>query len=314
MITYDNISIATIRSGKGDCIHLRFVGATGIPHNIIIDSGPSSAAGEFRSLIASIISAGESLDALFITHYDEDHIGSILRIGDPGFRDIYFNAYDGAEQTGNLSAVQNQQLFHMLPTVNVHASVSAGNVIELDGAKITIHAPTEKMLSRALQKMREVDVPLAAVHDWENSLDELMARPYPCPDSSIANQSSIVFTFEYGPRRLLFCGDAWAENIPGGEYDLVKLPHHGSIRNISEDLLSKLEANVFLICADGTSHPNKQTVAKLLQRYGRVTIYSNYSWWMNVFLNAEDMKYIQNGKLIFRNVQMSKGAEENGEA
>ena len=82
----------------------------------------------------------------------------------------------------------------------------------------------------------------------------------------------------------------------------MKLPHHGSIRNLSDDLLSKLEADVFLICADGTSHPNKQTVAKLLQRYDRITIYSNYSWWLNGFLNAEDMKFIQNGQLIFRNV------------
>ena len=57
------------------------------------------------------------------------------------------NAYDGAEQTGNLSASQNQRLFYMLPTANVHSVVLAGNVIELDGAKITIHAPTEKMLS-----------------------------------------------------------------------------------------------------------------------------------------------------------------------
>ena len=302
MINFDNISIDTIRSGKGDCIHLRFVGDAGIPHNVIIDSGPSSTAGEFRRLIASIISTGESLDALFITHYDEDHIGSILKIGDPGFRDIYFNAYDGAEQTGNLSATQNQRLFHILPTANVHAAVLAGNVIELDGAKITIHAPTEKMLSRAMQKMKEADVQLAAVHDWKNSLDELMTKPYPCSDASVANQASIVFTFEYGSQRLLFCGDAWEENIPGGKYDLVKLPHHGSIRNISDDLLSKLEADVFLICADGTRHPNKQTVAKLLQRYGRITIYSNYSWWLNGFLNAEDMKFIQNGQLIFRKV------------
>ena len=89
MIFYENISITSIRSGKGDCIHLRFVGDAGIPHNIIIDSGPASAAGEFRSLMASIISTGESLDALFITHYDEDHIASILKNGDPGFRDIF---------------------------------------------------------------------------------------------------------------------------------------------------------------------------------------------------------------------------------
>lgn len=101
----------------------------------------------------------------------------------------------------------------------------------------------------------------------------------------------------YAGIRNLFCGDAWAENIPGGKYDLVKLPHHGSIRNISDALLSRIQADTFLICADGTSHPNKQTIAKLLQQYGNISIYSNYSWWMNGFLMTDDMKYIKNGNL-----------------
>lgn len=102
---------------------------------------------------------------------------------------------------------------------------------------------------------------------------------------------------EHAGIRNLFCGDAWAENIPGGKYDLVKLPHHGSIRNISDALLSRIQADTFLICADGTSHPNKQTIAKLLQQYGNISIYSNYSWWMNGFLMTDDMKYIKNGNL-----------------
>ena len=34
-------------------------------------------------------------------------------------------------------------------------------------------------------------------------------------------------------KRLLICSDAWAENIPGGEYDLVKLPLPGSCGRVS---------------------------------------------------------------------------------
>lgn len=143
-----------------------------------------------------------------------------------------------------------------------------------------------------MAKMEEANAQLASVSDWTCSLDDLMAKPYPSSDTSIANQSSIVFTFEYAGIRNLFCGDAWAENIPGGKYDLVKLPHHSSIRNISDALLSRIQADTFLICADGTSHPNKQTIAKLLQQYGNISIYSNYSWWMNGFLMTDDMKYI----------------------
>ena len=74
----DNLTISTIRSGKGDCVHICFIGSSGQPHNIIVDSGPTSSAGEFRNLLTSIIRSGETLDALIITHYDDDHIGGIL--------------------------------------------------------------------------------------------------------------------------------------------------------------------------------------------------------------------------------------------
>lgn len=48
-----------------------------------------------------------------------------------------------------------------------------------------------------MAKMEEANAQLASVSDWTCSLDDLMAKPYPSSDTSIANQSSIVFTFEY---------------------------------------------------------------------------------------------------------------------
>lgn len=47
-MTINNMEINTIRSGKGDCIHLRFIGISGCPRNIVIDTGPTSTSGEFR--------------------------------------------------------------------------------------------------------------------------------------------------------------------------------------------------------------------------------------------------------------------------
>lgn len=193
----DNLTISTIRSGKGDCVHICFIGSSGQPHNIIVDSGPTSSAGEFRNLLTSIIRSGETLDALIITHYDDDHIGGILKACDPGFTEIYFNTYAEATETENLSATQNQRLFHSLDRSKIHSSVLAGDEIAIDGARIIVHAPKPEMLSRAMAKMEEANAQLASVSDWTCSLDDLMAKPYPSSDTSIANQSSIVFTFEY---------------------------------------------------------------------------------------------------------------------
>lgn len=292
---FNGLALTATKTGKGDCIHLRFNG-----YNLIVDSGPASAAGEFRKLCESILSSGENLDALILTHYDEDHIGGILKTGDLGFRNIYFNAYDGKEENGNLSAGQNQRLFHLLPNTVVHPSVVAGNVIEVGNALITVQAPTQEALFSAKTKMQEADALLAAVSDWGTSFDELMERPYPSRDASVSNQASIVFTLEYKNSKILFTGDAWSDSIPAGEFDLVKLPHHGSARNISDNIISSLNTNSFLICADGSSHPSKQTIAKLIKLKDRVTVFSNYDWWMKGFLLPDDMKYINCRKLEFK--------------
>lgn len=290
-----NLRISTIRSGKGDCIRIRFIGLSGTPRNIIVDSGPTSSSGEFRKLTDSIIRNGEHLDILIITHYDEDHIGGILKVGDSGFKSVYFNAYDGIEESENLSALQAQRLFQILPSAEVHSSVLAGDEIDLDGAKVKVIAPMKGNLSAAMDKMK--DAQLAAASDWNYTFSELMQQPLPSPDSSISNRASIVFVFEFDDYRALFCGDAPADSIIDGlkdckHFDLVKLPHHGSSRNISDELISLFDTDSFLICADGTAHPNKQTIARLLKNKEKVKLYSNYSWWLKGFLKPEDKQYL----------------------
>lgn len=302
MISYDKLWIKTINSGNGDCIHLRYIGLSGIPHNIIIDSGPSATSGEFRNLCNSILSVGEKLDILLLTHYDEDHIGGMLKVGDMGFQEIYFNAYEGNVESENLSATQNQRLFHSLSVEKLHTTVIAGDLIELDGAKMVIHAPQKEVLEKTQDIMMVADENLSYISDWDYSLDYLMNEAYPSGDNSLSNRASIIFSLEFNNYRMLFCGDAWERDIPGGTYDLLKLSHHGSIKNISDKLLSRIDTQQFLICANGVRHPNKQTIAKLLKKYGTIEIYSNYNWWMKGCIGTDDMKYIDNGQLTFKKI------------
>ncbi len=106
MISLGKITISTIRSGKGDCIHINYDG-----HNIIVDTGPTSTAGQFRILCNSILTKGESLDALVISHYDDDHIGGILKVGDLGFKNVYFNAYDGCIMTRRRDSMDDDKYY-----------------------------------------------------------------------------------------------------------------------------------------------------------------------------------------------------------
>ena len=308
MICFNNLSVSTIRSGRGDCILIRYLGTSGLYRNIVVDTGPTSTSGAFRKLCSQIIYNGESFDILLISHYDDDHIGGALKVTDIPFQSIYFNAYNGSAPNANLTAIQNQRLFHMMMEKEcfIIPHVLKGDIIDLDGAKIEILAPTKQKLEKVMGQIKTIDAQLAANSDWIDSFDVLMEQGYPKTDSSIANQSSVVFLLEYCGFSLLFCGDAPAECILDGlhdidcrNFDLVKLPHHGSIRNISDALLNSINADSFLICADGSRHPDKQTLAKLLKWYGTIKIYSNYSWWISGFILKEDYKYITEGRLFF---------------
>ena len=65
---------------------------------------------------------------------------------------------------------------------------------------------------------------LARHTDYGLSLSELADKPLPQHDVSVSNKKSIVFSFEFEGHKLLFTGDAWAENVVSaqGVYDLVK--------------------------------------------------------------------------------------------
>ena len=68
--------------------------------------------------------------------------------------------------------------------------------------------------------------------------------------------------------------------------DYVKLAHHGSKNNISEELCSIIQANNFIISTNGgngkTKHPDRKTIAKIVcSKYRNInqpiTFWFNYS-------------------------------------
>ena len=293
------LQLYTYNAGKGDCIRIRFAET----HNIIIDSGVIRFATRFNKICGEILSSGQTLDALILTHVDNDHIGGFLvnlRLNSYRcpFNEVWMN-YDGAASTGiatldvNLSTRQNNEVAARLKNRGVPIrSMCAGDRILLHGAQIDVVWPEKSSLSQHNSVMRR-DVPLAHRSDYSLSLTSLAQKPIKEHDTSYNNKNSIVFTFTYDSRRFLFTGDAWAEDIvrAEGQYDLTKISHHGSVRNISEDFKLRLRSENFLICTDGVSHPDKQTIAKLEKWYGAINIYSPVAWWERGYLVADDRKH-----------------------
>lgn len=101
-------------------------------------------------------------------------------------------------------------------------------------------------------------------------------------DTSRANGSSIALLLEYPASlpevRFLLTGDAWAPVLeasldrllaPGARLavDGFKLAHHGSVANISEALLARLQCANYLISTNGAifKHPHARCVELLLR-------------------------------------------------
>jgi hypothetical protein len=97
-------------------------------------------------------------------------------------------------------------------------------------------------------------------------------------DRSIPNLSSIVLVGTTPDGDLLLTGDARGDHIiqgleqsgeiaPGGtrHFRLLKLQHHGSIRNVAHEFFERLTADIYVISADGKNgNPDLGTLTMLV--------------------------------------------------
>jgi len=119
-------------------------------------------------------------------------------------------------------------------------------------------------------------------------------------DGSPANGSSIAVIAEWEGKRYLLCGDAYAPVMAAGvgrwlaqataaagspiqslDLELFKLAHHGSVSNISEELLALIKCRRYLFSTSGKifGHPHDRTVELILEKHqarGKPQLYFNY--------------------------------------
>ena len=289
------LELYAYNAGRGDCIRRRF--GSGRLHNIFIDTGVRGFGLRFYEICSRI---RESMDLLILTHADEDHIGGILSCLRRGcripFRKVIMNGQASRCRDIPLSVRQSSEVYSRLLALGIPVEPAyAGDRLHMDGAEIEILSPGREEVQNV-----EEQTPLGWYEDYAESLEELARKPLMLRDGSHENRKSIVVSFLYMGRRLLFTGDAWSdcitEAVPAGTgFDLIKMPHHGSVRNISEQWPEKLKCRNFLICADGRRHPDKQTIAKLASWYVQITVYSPADWWSRGFLKEDE----DTGKIRF---------------
>jgi len=98
-------------------------------------------------------------------------------------------------------------------------------------------------------------------------------------DQSIPNRSSIMVLAEAHGKRVLLTGDGRGDHIVTGlvraglmaegstfHVDILKMPHHGSARNVSRKFFDQITANVYVFSADGKNgNPDLATLIWLVE-------------------------------------------------
>ena len=125
-----------------------------------------------------------------------------------------------------------------------------------DGLEFVVVGPDQKRLED-LHKAWERDVKRRAP-------DEATAAAY--LDGSVYNLSSIVVLAKAEDKTMLLTGDARGDDVLAGleaagmlerpplHVDVLKLPHHGSDRNVETDFFRAIVADHYIVSADGKHH------------------------------------------------------------
>lgn len=124
-------------------------------------------------------------------------------------------------------------------------------------------------------------------------------------DKSPTNGSSIGICINYEEKNLLFLADGHPDilrenihNLGVEKFDLVKVPHHGSRKNMTLELSEVLKSDKFLISTNGNkhAHPDLESLARLIYTNKDISkkFYFNYETKASKWISAEKIKDIFN--------------------
>jgi beta-lactamase superfamily II metal-dependent hydrolase len=145
-----------------------------------------------------------------------------------------------------------------------------------DGLKLAIVGPLEKQIE-ALRA--DWDKKLAEMKTKASAEAQAIAAEF--VDKSVYNLSSIAVLATVGTKRMLLTGDARGDFLLDGlrelgvmkndtvHVDLLKVPHHGSDRNVTEGFFRQVTADHYVISADGRhDNPDPKMLAMLTNARG----------------------------------------------
>lgn len=230
----DELSVTALDVGQGDSIAIQSRG-----HAWLVDGGSSSVknVGKYRILPYLKSQGIQRLDAVIVTHPDEDHINGILEVME------MINKRETALKIGQL----------MLP-------------IWMQG---------DESEQQFLDLARKLNMPVTYLKCGDTfTFQELWAEvlhPQKSDYSGDANEGSVTLGLHMGQFDALLTGDLEKEGefetIPYlSEYEYLKCGHHGSKYATSEKFLGVVQPKIAAISCGKDNHyghPHKDTLSRL---------------------------------------------------
>ncbi len=341
------LSFRFIQAFNGDAIFITRQ-QNGIFTNILIDGGPEytfkkhpkkPSSGPLKDILERLLSAGQTLNLVILSHVDDDHIGGLIAgFEEVGYlsentKEIWFNSgkvlaeYFKLEPNPESEILINQQnklettteqgvqLEDLIESAGINKKlfIQAGDEYIFEGFKFTLLSPSLRALE-ALSKRWDKEIAqneikkneTARATDYGTMFKELLENDHFEEDKSVTNGSSIAVLLEVDNVKALFLADAFPSIICASlralgynesnrlKVDFVKISHHGSKKNTSDELLSIIDTNRFIILTDGSSHgfPNKVTLARIHKRFPDAIIKFNYPELIRRIFSPDELKEI----------------------
>lgn len=250
-VSHKGLEVTMLDVGQGDCIFLREKDFA-----CLIDGGSSSVKSLGKYRIESFLKCKgvQSLDCVFVSHGDQDHIS--------GIQEMLERQKEGVEieyLVLPVECVWDEPLLELARTAKTNGTkvvvMKAGESIGYGESKIECLYPAY-VTDANKENDSEGNVGVASGDD----------------SVEVGNASSMVLDVTYGELDMLFTGDVEGAGeeavckLLDKQYEVLKVAHHGSKNSSSEEFLEKVNPMIGLISAgkdNSYGHPHDETLERL---------------------------------------------------
>jgi len=178
----------------------------------------------------------------------------------------------GFQQAADLSSLAKSLKVPVNPEFDkLILTDNSPKIIKLNDITFHILGPSEKNLEKLRKEWR----------NWRNKKKDhrLVLDLFQILDESVPNLSSIMLLAESNNKKILFTGDGSSDDVITAlskdsrldnqgkiHVDILKVPHHGSDRNVSPDFFNKVTADYYVISANGRDdNPSFDTLKWIIE-------------------------------------------------